>query len=67
MKTFIKNHPNIFYGAILALVCTLFWAYAEYQIYAMKRNAFVAGCVQGSHGEMNRFQCWTVYHSTGYN
>jgi len=67
MKEFFKKHPRLSKGIALGAMVMVVWLYFSYEYYAIKRNAFIAGCVQGSHGDMNRLQCWSVYHATGYN
>jgi hypothetical protein len=67
MKEFYQKYPRIskIIGAILLLA--IFWGMADYEFYSIKRNAYIAGCMAGSHGSMGSFQCWSVYHATGYN
>lgn len=60
---FVKSHPTI----IIAIIIGFILVDLMYNYYAIKRNAYIAGCVAGSSGRMSNFQCWSIYHSTNYN
>lgn len=67
MKQFIKTHPKTSKIAGVLLFIGLLWGAIDYEFYAMKRDAYIAGCMAGSNGRLGSFQCWTIYHSAGYN
>ncbi len=67
MKEFFKKYPKTSKILTGLVVVGILWGVVSYEFYAMKRDAYIAGCMAGSNGRMGSFQCWSVYHAAGYN